>query len=164
MCVYMCTHTCAYTSYIFTRVHVYLSSFIYMYVHVYIDVSAHISVCIHACVYPCTYVYICLYICIYTQAYMYTIKDQAYTCAHRHMHVREHALCTCLFISMCALIYRHENACVYMCTCIYAHVYAFSLSRSLTFKLPEQFYNLTFLPGGFVSFHFGSTSKSCLFI
>lgn len=37
-------------------------------------------------------------------------------------------------------------------------------SLPLTFKLPEQFYDLTFLPGGFVSFRLGATSESYVFI
>ena len=39
-----------------------------------------------------------------------------------------------------------------------------SPSLSLTFKLPGQFYDLTFLPGGFVSFRSWATSKRYLFI
>ena len=45
-----------------------------------------------------------------------------------------------------------------ICTCVCI------LSLTLTFKLPELFYDLTFLPGAFVSFPFCSTSKSCLFM
>ena len=85
------------------------------------------------------------------------------TCVFIHVRVREHALHTCVFIRMRARIYRCEYVCVCICTRVYAHVYAFSLSLSLslslsslslTFKLPGQFHELTFLPGGFVSFRF----------
>ena len=118
------------------------------------------------------------------------IRARTDTCVYVSMH----ALRTYLFIRMCARIYRCEYVSVYICTCVYAHVRALSLSLStspflslslslslsvslslsaslspppslpLTFKLPEQFHDLPFLPGGFVSFGFGSTSKSYAFI
>ena len=134
----------------------------------------HIHVCMRtdACAYVHTRKHTCT---LYTPRHIHAHTD---TCAYVSMH----ALRMYLFMRMCARIYRCEYVSVCICTCVYAHVRALSLSLSLslsapllplplslslclslslppslppTFKLPEQFCDLTFLPGGFVSFRFG---------
>ena len=175
---YTWTHICVYTSHVYTLVHLYVLTcppwFVCMcvwiptYLHIWTCVFLPVFIRVRLCIYACIY--------IYTRKHTRTVETPRHTRAHTDtcvyvsMPFERVCLFTCLHVyidvSMCAYTYVH----VYMHMCMHSlslslsPPFSLSLSLSLTFKLLEQFYDLTFLPGVFVSFPSWSTSKSYLFI
>lgn len=86
-----------------------------------------------------------------------------YTYVHAYMHMCALALALALSLSLSPSLSFSVSLCLSLSLSLPLPP-SLPPSLSLTFKLPEQFYDLTFLPGGFVSFRFGSTSKSYAFI
>ena len=86
---------------------------------------AHTDTCVYVSM---PFVRVCVYACVHVYI---DANTRAYTYVHAYMHMCMHSLSLSLSLSLSP-----------------------SPSLSLTFKLPGQFYDLTFLPGGFVSFRF----------